>query len=52
MDLASLAPARHEDPDGPAKGWNAADVPPDAYVDDDYLEHVSTPVEAEQDGAG
>ena len=51
MDPApQLEPPRHDDPDGPLKGWNAADVPPDAYVDDAWLAAHTAPVE--QDGAG
>lgn len=26
----------HVDPDGPEKGWSAADVDPSEYTDDDY----------------
>jgi hypothetical protein len=28
--------ANHTDPDGPNKGWAAADVDPDEYTGDDY----------------
>lgn len=31
-----LEPAEHTDPDGPQKGWKAADVDPSEYSDDDY----------------
>jgi hypothetical protein len=28
--------AKHTDPDGPNKGWAAADINPDEYTGDDY----------------
>lgn len=32
-DPQHLEPAQHADPDGPAKGWSAAEVDPDEYSD-------------------
>lgn len=34
--LEGLEPAQHADPDGPIKGWNAADTPADLLSDNDY----------------
>lgn len=48
-DGGGLTPARHATPDGPDRGWSAADVHPDEYSDDDYAAQFPVVDQAEGD---
>lgn len=43
-EVEGLEPAQHDEPDGPSRGWSAADFGPEDYVDDTKVDRSTRTV--------